>query len=108
MAFEITELRRPAAGAMWTSPARLCVTADGELCDELDPRAVRLLVSKGGQLPVAEAARYGLVGDEFPEAPKERKAPANKARKGITDKAGETAQPEESPTDEATPAQPEE
>jgi len=52
---------------MYTSPARICVSADGELCDETDPRAVRLLVAEGGQIPASEAAKYGLI-DGGPQA----------------------------------------
>ncbi len=76
MAFEINDLRRAATGAMYVSPARLCVTADDEICAEDDPRAVRLLVGKGCELTAPEAARYGLIteapepasGDAPPEA----------------------------------------
>jgi len=63
MAFTIEELRRPPSGAMYVSPERICVSADGELCDEADPRAVRLLVAKGCEIPAAEAAKYGLIAD---------------------------------------------
>lgn len=66
MGFEIQELRRAPVGAMYVSPARICVTADGELCDEDDVRAVRLLVAAGGEIPAAEAAQYGLIAE--PEA----------------------------------------
>lgn len=64
MALEIRDLVRPAAGAMYVSPARICVTAEGELVDEDDPRAVTLLVAKGGEIPIDEARQYGLVDDE--------------------------------------------
>lgn len=74
----IDELRRPAAGGMWVSPARLCVSAAGEVvaCDS--PAAVRLLVGEGGSIPVAEAERYGLVGmaDAPAATPPEPVAPA--------------------------------
>lgn len=74
MGFTIEDLRREPAGAMYVSPARICVTADGELCEETDPRAVRLLVAKGCEIPAAEAAQYGLiagVGTPAPEEPEE-------------------------------------
>jgi len=63
MALEIKTLRMQAQGAMYVSPARICVTADGELCDENDTRAVRLLVGKGCAIPASEAAQYGLIVD---------------------------------------------
>jgi len=66
---EINELRQKATGGMYVSPERICVTADGVICDEQDPRAVRLLVGKGGSIPATEAARYGLIADAAPEAP---------------------------------------
>lgn len=72
MALEIHELRRPADGAFWKSPDRLCVTADGRVTSEDDPEAESLLVAKGGQLPIAVARRYGLVSD--PGETKERKS----------------------------------
>ena len=61
MALNIDSLRREAAGAMWVSPARVCLTAEGGLVDCEDTRAVKLLVGEGGSLPVTEAERYGLV-----------------------------------------------
>ena len=61
MGLKIEELRRGPEGGMYVSPVRLCVTADGELCDENDPRAVRLLVGQGGSIPAREAAQYGLI-----------------------------------------------
>jgi hypothetical protein len=63
MGLEIETLRKAAEGAMYVSPARLCVTADDELCAEDDQRAVRLLVGKGGSIPAKDAARYGLIED---------------------------------------------
>lgn len=61
MGFTIEELRRPPSGAMYVSPARICVTADDEICDENDTRAVRLLVAEGGEIPATEAAKYGMI-----------------------------------------------
>lgn len=61
MALTIEELRKAADGAMYTAPARICVTADDELCEETDPRAARLLVGKGCQIPARVAAHYGLI-----------------------------------------------
>ncbi len=62
MAFEvIDELKRAAEGNMWTSPERLCVTADGRVTHQDDPAAVRLLVGKNCQIPRDEARKYGLL-----------------------------------------------
>lgn len=80
MGFAI-DLQREPEGAFYVAPERLCVTADGEVTDQDDPLAVRLLVGKGGQLPIAEARRYGLIAE-----PKAEKGAANKARKGTEDK----------------------
>lgn len=65
MALEINELRRRANGARYTSPSRICLTADEppRLVDETDPDAVKLLVGEGCQIPIDEARKYGLVID---------------------------------------------
>ena len=76
MGWKITELRREPDGAMYTSPARICVTADGELCEETDSNAVRLLVAEGGQIPAAEAAKYGLIAGAEQPMPQPEEAPA--------------------------------
>ena len=69
MAIKINELRREPEGAMYVAPERLCVTEDGEVCSQEDPRAVRLLVGKGCSIPASEAAQYGLIGSPEIEAP---------------------------------------
>jgi len=76
MAFKIEELRKLPDGAMYVSPERICVSADGELCDETDPHAVRLLVAKGGEIPAAEAAKYGLIARTEQPTPQPEEAPA--------------------------------
>lgn len=65
---EIEALRQQRAGAAYQSPARICLTADGELVDCSDPRAATLLVGEGCELPWDVAERYGLVagGDDAP------------------------------------------
>lgn len=60
---DINSLRKQADGAYYVSPVRICITADGELVDELDPRAVTLLVGAGCSIPRAEAEKYGLIGE---------------------------------------------
>jgi hypothetical protein len=49
---------------MWTNDGpNLYVTADqSTVVQENDPRARYLLVATGGQLPIADAERYGLTG----------------------------------------------
>ncbi len=62
MALDITTLRKAAQGAMYISPELICVSEPkplhqlGELVGETDPRAVRLLVGKGGSIPATMAA----------------------------------------------------
>lgn len=51
--------------ANFISDKRYFLTADGSRAvDEGDPAAATLLVGKGGELPQAEAERYGLKLDE--------------------------------------------
>ena len=69
MGLDVNLLRQQARGAMYVAPERICVTADGEVCGEDDPRAVRLLVAKGCEIPAAEAAQYGLIADPAEPAP---------------------------------------
>lgn len=89
MTLKIDELRRPPDGAFYTSPARICVTAAGALVECTDPKAARLLVGEGGQIPVDEARLHGLI--EEPAA-KERRGAENKGRKPVEDKAAPTAE----------------
>lgn len=71
MAFEvIDELKRAAQGNMWTSPERLCLTADDEVVVQEDPRATRLLVGKNCQITKDEARRYGLLLEDGEKAAK--------------------------------------
>lgn len=80
---------------------RLYLTEDGRRAvPEGDPEAATLLCAAGGEVPRAVAERYGLVLEPTPvpevqaeeaEAapePKQRRAPANKARRPSADKAG--------------------
>lgn len=63
MALNIDTLRKAAEGAMYVSPVRLGLTADGELCEDTDVKCVKLLVGAGGSIPAVEAAKYGLIAD---------------------------------------------
>lgn len=69
-----------ASGPQWPndpagSPKEWGLTAAGELCETSDPKVLKMLVSRGGFIPWADAARYGLVetgelpvaGDRLPE-----------------------------------------
>lgn len=71
MALNIEELRKPADGAMYVSPQRLCVTAEDRLCECDDPEAIKLLVGEGCEITNAEAAKYGLIASEEPEEQEE-------------------------------------
>jgi hypothetical protein len=66
---------------------RLYLSVDGtRAVEEGDPQANTLLVNEGGELPLADARRYGLVqeeeeADDEPQAKALDAAPANKAVK---------------------------
>lgn len=65
---------------------RLYLSVDGtRAVEEGDPQANTLLVNEGGELPLADARRYGLVQEEEAAAEPQAKAvdaaPANKAVK---------------------------
>lgn len=61
MALDINTLRKEKMGAEYISDVRICLTEDGQLVDQDDPRAVRLLVGAGSAIPVSVAAGYGLI-----------------------------------------------
>ena len=82
MGFQI-DLQREPEGAFYVAPERLCVTADGRVTDQDDPAAVRLLVAKGGRLPIDEARQFGRVAE------KAKATPANKGRKAAENKGAE-------------------
>ncbi len=75
----------------WTSDRRLYVNADRSAVVPGDSQeAAYLLVAEGGELPLAEAERYGLLGDKAvagPPANKAQPAPANRARSAPSDRA---------------------
>lgn len=56
------------------SDRRLYLDAEGNVVEQSDPKKVKLLVGKGGELPMAEARQYGLVQDEPGDAAAEAKA----------------------------------
>jgi len=68
MGLDIKSLQKAAEGALYVSDVRLYVSAEGELVQESDPRAARLLVAAGNSIPAAEAAKYGLIADASPSA----------------------------------------
>ena len=55
--------------AMWTSPDRLYLDKSGNVVGAKDPNRVKLLVAAGGQLPLEDAKRYGLVEGGADSAP---------------------------------------
>jgi hypothetical protein len=63
MAIEITKQE---GTAMWTNEGEdMYLTADrSAVVDANDPRAAFLLVARGGQIPIDEAEKYGLTGDQ--------------------------------------------
>jgi hypothetical protein len=75
---EIEALRQQRAGAAYQSPARICLTAAGELVDCSDPAAATLLVGEGGEIPWEVAERYGLVASGGEEPPGGKRAARGK------------------------------
>ena len=69
MAIEIDQLQKEPDGGFYISPARLCVTANDEVCACDDPAAVKLLVGEGGALQNEDARRYGLLVDRLETKP---------------------------------------
>lgn len=80
------------ADQTWTADRRIYLDADGHAVEAHDKRRARLLVAKGGTLPIDTARALGLLEPPAPpaveEAPtaaegaeeKARAAPANKLR----------------------------
>lgn len=86
MALDINTLRKAAEGAMYVSPVRLGLTADGELCEDTDERCVTLLVGAGGSIPASEAAKYGLIADaSAPAEPEADSAPEGSTAESTDD-----------------------
>lgn len=89
MALSITRLREAEVTKPYTSDKRLYVTADrSRLVAEGDPAAAFLLVGAGGEIPEAEARRYGLLAE--PESAPEKAKPKahDKARHGPPENKG--------------------
>lgn len=68
------------AESTWTADRRLYLDKDGKVVEADDPNRASLLVAEGGQLPLADAKRLGLVE----VAPAEIKAIAPKPNKART------------------------
>ena len=62
---------------------KLWLDAEGNVVEDGDPTAATLLASEGKRLPIAEAKRHGLVGEDGkliePKSTPEPAAPAEKA-----------------------------
>jgi hypothetical protein len=70
-------LRRQEDKMAHKSDRRLYLDAEGKVVEADNPSRAQLLVSKGGEIPMEDARRYGLV-----EEATERAAP--QAEKGLT------------------------
>lgn len=78
------------------SDRRLYLDAEGNVVEANDPKKRTLLVGKGGELPMEDARRYGLVGDEPAQKPAEAaQKPAEPTER--RDTAMEIARPESAP-----------
>lgn len=80
--------------AMWTSPERVYLDAEGKAVGAKDPKRAQLLVSEGGRIPLDQAQALGLVPivEEVVEvAEKAEKPAADKAVKPAADKAQKPA-----------------
>jgi hypothetical protein len=76
-------LTREEAGPMWTNdgPNLYWDSEKNTVVLEGDTRAAWLLCAAGGQLPLAEAERYGLTADRKARAAEAEKAKAAAANK---------------------------
>lgn len=66
---------------------RLYLNSDGKVVEEGDPSAASLLADEGDTIPLADARKYGLVGEDEDDSPDPaakalRAAPENKAVEG--------------------------
>ena len=100
MIYEAESLRKRLVGGNYISDLRLCLTADGRLCDETDPAAVSLLVAAGGTIPGPQARELGLAAGTVSHA--EESATAHReAVSGVNPSVGAPeAVPDESEDDE--------
>lgn len=78
---------------MWTNEGEdLYLTADrSQVVPADDPNAAFLLVAKGGQIPMEEAERYGLTGDQGDQDAAEAPEEDEKAKAATPNKAKATA-----------------
>lgn len=67
-------LRKRGETVPWKSDRRLYVDAGDRVVEADDPNRAKLLVNKGGHLPMEEARRYGLVQDASDAPPAQRAA----------------------------------
>lgn len=78
MIYNPEDLRKNAVGGDYVSDKRLCLTADGEICDAGDVEARTLLVPEGGTIPGDEARALGLLS---PRSRRSEESPS--ARQGL-------------------------
>jgi len=72
---------------MWTSERRLYLDKAGNVVEADDPTRTSLLVSAGGQIPLAQARALGLVRDPKPMPAEPVAEPVAKAVEPAKDKA---------------------
>jgi hypothetical protein len=77
--------------AMWTSPERVYLDAEGKAVGAKDPRRAQLLVCEGGRIPLDQAQALGLV-PIVEEVAEEVAEVVEKAEKPAADKAVKPAQ----------------
>lgn len=70
--------------ALWTADRRIYLDREGRAVEAKDPARVSLLVAEGGQIPLEQAQRLGLVAVVEPA----KTTPANKGRKAPANKGG--------------------
>lgn len=90
MAFEFVRSdKRDAPVEVWVADRRLCLTEDkSKVVPEGHPDGRWLWATEGQEVPLAEAERLGAIPSEpaVTTEPKQRPAPANKARRKPADK----------------------
>jgi hypothetical protein len=95
---------------------RYYLTEDGKVVEEGDAAARTLLIGEGGEMPLADARKYGLVDEgAAEEVPAEKATPAAPANKAVSKAPANKAAPapppaepnaEVPPADEPPPAEP--
>lgn len=69
------------ANEPWIAQQRICVTADGKVCDANDPEAAKMVAGKGQVVPQATVDRYKLAGSKGTGSKAVKRATRDKAVK---------------------------